>query len=166
MRSLFDKCNERQIGVFLIMVTFILDRWSKWWMVDGFGLAINGPIHVLPFFDFTLVWNRGISLGLFQAGSDGGRYLLITLTSVVTIGLIVWFFRALEKHLHIALGFIIGGSLGNIWDRFEYGAVADFIHLFWGGYSFYVFNLADSAITLGVIILLWDALLSPQKKPK
>jgi signal peptidase II len=161
-----ERLKIRQLGGYLILIVFILDRLSKYWMVDKFDLAANGPIHVLPFMEFTLVWNRGIALGLFQAGSDGGRYLLIFLTSAVTVGLMVWLMRATQKHLYIALGLVIGGSIGNIWDRFEYGAVADFVHFFAGGYSFYVFNVADSAITLGVIILLWDALLSPQKEPK
>lgn len=166
MSNYLNQFKERRVGVFLILLTFILDRTSKWWVVESYDLATNGPIPIFPFLDFTLVWNRGISLGLFQAGSDGGRYALIALTSAVTIGLFVWLFRAPEKYLHIALGLVIGGSIGNIWDRFQYDAVADFVHLYAGGYSFYVFNVADSAITLGVIILLWDALLSPQKETK
>ena len=105
-------------------------------------------------------------MGLFQAGDDFGRWLLIILTALVTIGLFVWMHREATRMVVMALAAIVGGSLGNIWDRIQYGAVADFVHLHVAGYSFYVFNVADAAITLGVAVLLWDALLSPQKKPK
>lgn len=154
------------LGAILVVIVFILDRVSKWWIVDVYDLPSKISVPVLPFFDLSMVWNQGISLGLFQADSDVSRYLLIALTGAVAIGLFIWMFKAENKILTIALGLVVGGAFGNIWDRFEYGAVADFLHLHTGGYSFYVFNVADAAISLGVMFMLWDALLSPQKTNK
>lgn len=153
----------RQLGFLLVLGVFLADRLSKWWIVEAYDLPARGSVSLLPFFDLTMVWNQGMSMGLFQAGGDNGRYALIAVTGAVAIALSFWMWRATEKFLVIALGLVVGGAVGNIWDRFEYGAVADFIHLHALGYSFYVFNLADSAISLGVGMLLWDALLSSQK---
>jgi signal peptidase II len=151
------------LGAILVAFVFVSDRLSKWWIVDVFDLPNKISVNILPFFDLTMVWNRGISLGLFQADSDTGRYLLIALTAAVSIGLFLWMLKAENKVLTIALGLVVGGAFGNIWDRVEYGAVADFLHFYVGGYSFYVFNVADASISLGVLFMLWDALLSPQK---
>lgn len=153
----------RQLGALLVLGVFLADRLSKWWVVDVFDLPARGTVPVLPFLDLTMVWNQGMSMGLFQADGDNGRYALIGVTGAVVVGLSWWIWRASEKFLVLALGLVVGGAVGNIWDRFEYGAVADFLHLHALGYSFYVFNLADSAISIGVAMLLWDALLLPQK---
>ena len=101
---------------------------------------------------------------MFQADGNTGRYFLIALTGAISIFIAVWLFRSTEKILKIGLGLVLGGAMGNIWDRIEYGAVADFLHFFVGNWSFYIFNVADAAITVGVILLLWDALLLSQKK--
>ena len=155
---------NKHFGYLVALVVFIADRLSKFWIVDVFDLEKNGPIDVLPFLDFTFVWNRGISLGLFQMDGDFGRYVLIALTSAVTLVVAWWLSKAQEKLAKLGLGLVLGGAVGNIWDRFEYGQVADFIHFFVGDWSFYIFNVADAAITIGVILLLWDALLLSQKK--
>ena len=154
----------KYFGFVLSFLVFIADRASKWWVLEVYDLKTNGPLEVLPFFDLTLVWNFGISLGLFQMESDAGRYALIALTGIISLVIVLWLFRATDTVLKIGLGFILGGALGNIWDRFEYGAVADFLYFHVGNWSFYIFNVADAAITIGVLLLLWDALLSPQKK--
>lgn len=154
----------RHFGFLLAALVFIIDRLSKWWVVDVFDLAKNGPVELLPFFDLSFVWNRGISMGFFQASGNAGRYILIALTGAVSIFIAVWLYRVKEKILKIGLALVLGGALGNIWDRFEYGAVADFFHFHLDGWSFYTFNVADAAITLGVILLLWDALLLSRKK--
>lgn len=154
----------KHFGFILAGAVFVADRLSKWWVVDVYDLANKSPVDLLPFLNLTLVWNRGISLGMFQVDGDGGRYFLIALTGAISIFIAVWLFRAKEKILNIGLGLILGGAVGNIWDRLEYAAVADFLHFFIGGWSFYIFNIADAAITVGVILLLWDALLLSQKK--
>ena len=153
----------RRLGFLLALGVFLADRLSKWWIVEVFDLPAKDTVALLPFLDLTMVWNQGMSMGLFQADGDTGRYLLIALTGAVAAGLSFWIWRAGERFLVLALGLVVGGAFGNIWDRIEYGAVADFIHLHALGYSFYVFNLADSAISIGVAMLLWDALLLPQK---
>ena len=153
----------QRLGFLLAFGVFLLDRLSKWWIVDVFDLPARETVSLLPFLDLTMVWNQGMSMGFLQADSDMGRYLLIAVTGAVAAGLSVWIWRASERFLVLALGLVVGGAVGNIWDRFEYGAVADFLHLHALGYSFYVFNLADSAISVGVAMLLWDALLSSQK---
>ena len=91
---------------------------------------------------------------------------MIGLTSAVSLAIAYWLYRAQSSFIALALGLVLGGAIGNIWDRFQYGAVADFFHFHLGEWSFYVFNVADAAITLGVLLLIWEALLSPQKKPK
>lgn len=154
----------KHFGFILAGAVFVADRLSKWWVVDVYDLAHKSPVDLLPFLDLTLIWNRGISLGMFQVDGDGGRYFLIALTGAISIFIGVWLFRAKEKILNIGLGLILGGAVGNIWDRLEYAAVADFLHFFIGDWSFYIFNIADAAITVGVILLLWDALLLSQKK--
>ena len=153
----------RRLGYLLALGVFLADRLSKWWIVEVYDLPARGSVSVLPFFDLSMVWNQGMSMGLFRADGDTARYTLIAVTGAVALGLAFWIWRAQEKFLVLALGMVVGGAAGNIWDRFEYGAVADFLHLHALGYSFYVFNLADSAISIGVVMLLWDALLSTQK---
>lgn len=155
-----------RFGFVLAALVFVLDRASKWWILEVLDLPERDSVPVLPFLDLTMVWNRGISMGMFQADSEVGRYALIVLTGAVAIGLSAWLYRVSDRLLSVALGLVVGGALGNIWDRVAYGAVADFIRFFVDGWSFYVFNIADSAITVGVALLLWDALPLPQKPHK
>jgi signal peptidase II len=155
---------KKHFGYLIAFMIFATDRFSKFWTVEVINLEKNGPVDLLPFLDLNLVWNRGVSLGLFQMDGDIGRYVLIALTGAVTLFVAWWLFRAHEKLVKISLGLILGGAVGNIWDRFEYGAVADFFHFFIGDWSFYTFNVADAAITIGVVLLLWDALLLSKKK--
>lgn len=157
---------KKYFGYLLAVAIFILDRMSKYWIVEVIDLRHTGPIELLPFLNLTFVENRGISLGLFQMDGETGRYLLIALTGIVSLIVAFWLWRATDKLVRAGLGLILGGALGNIWDRFEYGGVADFLHFYIGDWSFYVFNVADAAITIGVILLLWDALLLSQKKNK
>ena len=104
-----------------------------------------------------MVWNRGISYGLFQQHEDWGRYGLVLLSVAAAIGMGVWLARARTIVLALALGLLIGGALGNALDRFLYGAVADFVLLYWIPFFPYVFNVADLAIVAGVALLLYDS---------
>lgn len=156
----------RSLGIILAVATFGLDRLMKWWVLGGLALDDRGTIPLLPFFDLSMVWNRGISLGLFQFSSEAGRWALVALTGAVSAGIAIWLWRVDSRRLAVALGLVLGGALGNLLDRLIFGAVADFFHFFAFGISFYVFNLADAAITVGVLILLWDALPSPKKANK
>jgi signal peptidase II len=138
-------------------ICLILDQATKIWFVHGFDLAANGPVRVLPVLDFVLVWNRGISYGLFQQDSELGRWLLAGFTIAATIALWIWSTRVDLKLPALALALIIGGAIGNGVDRVVYGAVVDFVHFHVGTFSWYVFNLADVWIVAGVVGLLYDS---------
>ncbi|WP_420394571.1 signal peptidase II [Acuticoccus sp.] len=149
--------TSRVAGVALALAVFAADQASKAWVL-ALDLS-QGPLKVLPVLDITLVWNRGISYGLLQ--QDGtGRWLLVAFTVVATLLLAAWLWRAQSGLVRLAVGGIIGGALGNLVDRTLYGAVVDFVHLHWRTFSWYVFNVADAAIVLGVVALLGDALLT------
>lgn len=155
-----------RLGLVIASIALILDQISKYWILTVYDLPAKASVEILPFFSLTMVWNKGISLGLFQAGSDIARWALVAVTAIVTVFLFFWLAKAQAKVLKIALGLVIGGALGNIIDRIHLGAVADFIHLHGFGYSFYVFNVADAAITVGVALLLLDAYFLSGKKDK
>lgn len=143
----------------------IADQLSKWWILEGLKLPAKGNIDILPFFSLTMVWNRGISMGI-PLGESLGRWGIIALTAAISVWVAKWLFETPKKLEAWGLSLILGGAIGNIIDRFIHGAVVDFVHLHAGGYSFYVFNIADSAITIGVVLLLIDGLRGDKKGPK
>ena len=150
-----------RFGLVVAAVVCALDQASKLWLLFGFDLANKGTIAVLPFIDFVLVWNRGISYGLFQQESELGQWVLFAV-KLAAIGLLwIWLARAGSRLTALALGLIIGGALGNAIDRLLHGAVADFVlfHIRTASFSFnwYVFNLADAAIVAGVAGLLYES---------
>lgn len=118
-------------------------------------------VRVTDFFDYVLVWNTGVSYGLL----DGlPVWVLGAIMLVAIVALSVWWVRADSAVVRLGLAFCIGGALSNALDRLIYGAVADFFHFHWGTWSFYIFNIADVAITLGVILLIADLLGIGQKR--
>lgn len=124
------------------------------------------PIAITGFFNLVMVWNPGISFGLLDGGGAWTRWALTGLATAVVIGLAIWLRRVDRWHLAMAIGLVIGGAVGNVIDRLRFGAVADFLdfHLF--GYHWYAFNIADSAIVIGVAVLLVDSLFArPQPAP-
>lgn len=130
----------------------IFSNYLPFSMTDWRGGEI---VPVTPFFDYVLVWNTGISYGLL----DGlPVWTLGVIMLVAIIGLSVWWWRTDAPLVRLGLAFAIGGALSNALDRLIFGAVADFFHFHWGPWSFYIFNIADMAITLGVILLLIDLL--------
>lgn len=147
-------------GLIIAMVTLVLDQITKWWILYVFDLPLKGVVEVLPFFNLAMVWNRGVSFGFLEADSDTGRWILVAVTALIAAVVAVWLRRAEDRLTVAGLGLILGGAIGNIIDRIAYGAVADFVQLHALGYSFYVFNVADAAITIGVALLLLDAILS------
>ena len=138
-------------------VVVILDQLSKWWILDVVHLDVKGQVPVLPVLNLTLVMNRGVSYGLLRADGPAGRWMLVGAAFVVVVALIVWVRKADRPLFATALGLVIGGAIGNnLVDRARLGQVVDFIdvsalHFPW------VFNLADSAISVGVVLLLWDS---------
>ena len=147
-----------RLAAIVVFAVFVLDQASKIWVLFVLGLLMRGQIALLPFFDLTMVWNRGISYGLFEQHGELGRWLLTGFMLAASVLLWLWAARAGTRLLALSLALIIGGALGNALDRVIYGAVADFARLFWGDVSWYVFNLADAAIVAGVALLLYDSL--------
>ena len=149
----------KRLAYGLAAVVFLLDQLVKHWIVNIVQLEEKITIPVLPFFSLTWVENRGVSMGMLTADTEVGRWLLVGLTAVIATVVALWIRRERLWPESVALGLILGGALGNIVDRVRFGYVVDFVHLHWGPWSFYVFNIADAAITIGVIILLFRALI-------
>ena len=146
------------LGLTIAVAVFAIDQLHKWWMLGPFDIAARQPVQVTPFFDLVLAWNRGISYGWFSQESEAGRWGLIGLSLLVSLGLWLWLAQARRAVAAVALGLVIGGALGNAMDRVVHGAVADFFLFHGFGFSWYVFNIADSAIVAGVILLLYESL--------
>lgn len=142
----------------------VLDQASKYWALNILDLPSRGQVSLSPIFNLTMVWNRGVSFGLFRSpeGQETIRWLLAAFAAIVSIALILWVRKAERKWSAIAIGMIIGGALGNLVDRVRFGAVADFLD-FSGLHFPWVFNIADSAITIGVIVLLIETFMTPDK---
>ncbi len=157
----------RRLFLIVFLFTLVLDQASKLYLFFVVDIAARSPIVITSFFDLILVWNRGISYGLFQQSTELGRWALTLFKLVATLALSIWAWRAQEKWLSIGLGLIAAGALGNAIDRILYGAVLDFAHFYWGNFSWYVFNVADAAIVVGVVFLLYDSFTSgPDKAAK
>ncbi len=138
----------------LAALVFGLDQTHKWWMLNVYDIASRQPVSVTTFFDLVLTWNKGISYGLLPTRLQG---LLIALSIIVSLILWIWACRSRSVLGAAALAIIIGGALSNALDRAVHGAVADFFHFHAGGFSWYVFNIADIAIVAGVAILLYES---------
>lgn len=150
--------SARNLGLSIVALVFLLDQASKLWLLFGIRLAENGPFAVTPFMDIVLAWNRGISYGLFQQYSDFGRWLLVAVSFAAVAWLGRWLWNATGRLTVVSLALIIGGALGNGVDRVVYGAVVDFVHLYYRSFSWYIFNIADAAIVVGVFGLLYESL--------
>ena len=143
----------------IALVVIVLDQVSKWWVVE---LAMQPPrvIPLLPILNLVLVFNRGISFGMLRGEEAWAPWVLSGLALAVVIWLFIWQRRTANRWISVAVGLIAGGALGNVADRLYQQAVTDFIDFHWGEYHFPAFNLADSAINVGVAVLLVEALFS------
>jgi signal peptidase II len=150
-----------RLGLGTAIATLVLDQGNKLWLIDVFDIAARQPVRLLPWFDVVYAKNPGISYSLFSATTAAGRWGLFGVALAATALLCVWLWRARTYRTALALGLIVGGALGNAGDRFAYGSVADFYHFHVGGFSWYIFNLADVAIVAGVAILLFDSFRAP-----
>lgn len=167
----------------IVLFIFIADQISKWWVVESIIKpltmgrdAVSSPmpflqwltttqdqmqfarVEILPFFNLVMVWNKGISFGIFNGHSEYGAILLTLMAGVIAVAFSFWLARSKNPVTSLSLTLIIGGALGNMVDRIRFGAVADFLdfHLF--GAHWPSFNIADSAITVGIAILLVHSL--------
>lgn len=145
------------LGFAVALIILVLDQATKLYTLFVYDLPMKEPVELNPFVNLIVVWNRGISYGLFQQDGDLGRWVLIIVSIIAAIGLSFWIRRTSAKLLAVSLGLIVGGAIGNVIDRLRYGAVFDFIQLHIGTWDWYVFNVADAAIVAGVVGLLYDS---------
>ena len=140
---------------------FVADQAAKLGVTGGLKLdAMTHAHYVTPFFNLRFVANKGVSLGLLHADTNTMRWALVAMTGAIAVAVAVWMTREPHRADQMALGAILGGALGNIVDRVRFGYVVDFADLHFGDWQpFLVFNIADAAISIGVVILLARALL-------
>ena len=147
------------LGLFVAVLAIGLDQVTKWWILAS---VMDPPrvINVTPFFNLVLVWNRGISFGMFSNESMAGVWVLSLLALIIVGFLLNWLRKAESKRVAVSLGLIIGGALGNVIDRVVHSAVLDFLDFYIGSIRWPAFNAADSFITVGAILLIVDSLFS------
>lgn len=157
MRSV--TARPRIVGLWVAALVILADQATKWWIVTQV-MRMPRQIEILPVFNVVLVWNRGASFGMLGRDGPWARWLLIALAASIGIALVVWIARTKSPWIAGALGLVLGGAAGNLLDRVRYGAVVDFLDFHLGTRHWPAFNVADSAITIGVILLLVDALIA------
>jgi len=157
--------NHRPLGYGIAAAIFAVDQLSKWLIMGPLALPYRGAIEILPIFDLRWVENYGVSMGFLVAGSERERWLLVAITAAIAIAVSIWIWRERERMDVVALGLVLGGAAGNIIDRARLGYVADFLDLHIGSWRpFLVFNVADAAITIGVLLLVTRAFLVRERK--
>ena len=158
--------RNRAIGLALAAAIYLLDQWIKGLALGPWRLRDVGVIDLLPFFDLRWTQNFGVSLGMFEATSPEMRWGLVAVTGLIAIVVFVWMLRERVLFEIAGLALILGGALGNIRDRYLYGYVIDYADFHIGEFRpFLVFNVADAAITIGVLIILARALFMREKPP-
>src|SRR5690349_14576418 len=159
---------DRRLGIIIALIVFALDQLAKWSVTGPLGVDhVGAQLYLLPIFQFTYTENNGISLGLFNATTEVGRWMLVALTSAIALGVAFWMGREKNRIDEVALGMVLGGALGNILDRTLHGYVVDFADLHFGEFRpFLIFNVGDAAISIGVVILLLHAFVSRKDQAK
>lgn len=170
---MYTLTNRIPYFVFAILV-FLADQLSKWSVTEHMIRPVNGEspltltewllnapdplpyteIYVLPFFNLVMVWNKGISFGLFNDTADYGPLILTVLAGIIVLWFVIWLAAVQSRTQAFAIALVIGGALGNMLDRIRFKAVVDFLdfHLF--GFHWPAFNISDSAIVVGVFLLI------------
>lgn len=164
------------IGIALIFDMILLDQLSKWWVITHLYIGeghdanlltwlfstaprFNMPIDpVTSYFNMVMVWNKGISFGLFNQANSVSVMILSTISFLIAGGFFMWLISVKRIFPALGIGMIVGGAISNVWDRLRFGAVADFFDFHVMGYHWPAFNVADAAIVLGVVILMIDTL--------
>ena len=171
---------NHQFGFTIAAVVFALDQLTKWIVAGPLQLQSVREIVLLPIFNLSWTENNGISLGLLNAETEFGRWMLVAVTAAIALGVAIWIGREKQRGDQLALGMVLGGALGNILDRIRFGYVVDFADLHFRSWPeqlcwsyangacrpFLVFNVADAAISIGVVILLLRAFLIRDERPK
>lgn len=150
-------------GLIIAGVIILLDQWSKYYAFKMLENLERPVIEVLPFFNLVKVYNYGVSFGMFN-NLAYGQYILSFVAISITLVLCYMLLKAKSTHLAVAFGLIIGGAIGNIIDRLRFGAVADFFDFYIGDYHWPAFNVADSAVCIGVAIIILDEFICKGKK--
>ena len=150
-------------GVAMTLAILALDQASKYWVLYELDLPGLRHVVVLPFFALTMVWNRGVTFGLFAADGQTGQFILAGIAGAAVAAFGIWLWRTRNWLTALAVGAIAGGAIGNVIDRMRFGAVVDFLHFHAWDWSWYVFNIADAAIVCGVAALILDGFLRPEK---
>jgi len=152
-------------GLMLASLLFIADQAVKFIMLGPLALQSRRQIHIISFFDLTYAENRGVSMGFLEASSETQRWLLVGLTALIAGVVAIWMWREKLRGDVLALAMVLGGALGNIVDRIRFGYVVDYADLHFGNFRpFWIFNLADACISIGVVILLARAFLIRERK--
>tara|TARA_B110001454_G_scaffold144972_1_gene134540 strand:+ start:225 stop:797 length:573 start_codon:yes stop_codon:yes gene_type:complete len=157
----------RAQGVGIALAILIIDQIVKFIVAGPLALSSRLQIEIMPYFNLTWAENRGVSMGFLTAQSDTARWLLVALTGLIAAVVLLWMWKEKARGDIIALGMILGGALGNIIDRARLGYVVDYADLHFGSFRpFMIFNIADAAITLGVLLLLARVLIIGDKAAK
>lgn len=154
MRAVKSQVPGIRLSLVLGLIVFVLDRGHKYFQIEVQGWRGGEFATITPFFDYVLVWNTGISYGMF---GELPPAILLAIMGVAMIALTIWWLRADTLLVRCGLALCLGGALSHVIDRWVYRAVPDFFHFHWGEWSFYVFNISDTAITIGVVLLAVDA---------
>ncbi|MEQ8355447.1 MAG: signal peptidase II [Kiloniellaceae bacterium] len=154
-----------QRALYLATAVLLLDQLSKW-VIATMVMQPPRTIEITGFFNLVLTYNPGVSFGLFQSDSYWQPYFLVALNVVVSIGLLIWLYRELEGLLPYGVGLVVGGALGNAVDRLHLPGVMDFLDFYFAGWHWPAFNVADSAIVCGVVLIIADGLFQPGRKGK
>jgi signal peptidase II len=161
-----DKNKNLETGTLVAICALLLDQLHKFIMLEIYDFEnIKTKIEVTGFFNLAMVWNRGISFGMFQ-GFEYSNYFFIALASVIIVILFYLMKKVTNKYELIAFGLIIGGATGNLVDRVRIGAVADFFDFHIGEYHWPAFNIADSCVFIGAVILISGTLFKKEKNEK
>lgn len=155
-----------RLGLAIAALVVVLDQLTKAWVIDFMRpegvwetpFFVATRIELTPFFNLVMAWNRGVSFGILNNGGDWNAVLLTVVALAISAGLVWWMRKASSRWVAAALGGIVGGAIGNVIDRVRFGAVADFLDVHAMGYHWPAFNLADSAITVGAVVLILDSL--------
>ncbi|WP_448188818.1 signal peptidase II [Azospirillum sp. sgz301742] len=151
------------LGFAIAVLVVVLDQLSKWWVLER---VMQPPrvVEVTPFFNLVLAWNQGVSFGMFSNETSVMPYVLSAVALVIVVVLLGWLRTADRVLVALSIGMIVGGAVGNVIDRFRYGAVADFLDFHALGWHFWAFNVADTGISVGVTLLVLDGLLAGNDK--
>ncbi len=159
--------TSRFAAYWVALAIFIADQLTKWLVLAPLDLRTVGQIYLLPIFNLTYTENYGTAFGLFPAGSETARWVLVAFTAAIAVAVAWWITKEKEHGDKLALGLVLGGALGNILDRSRLGYVVDFADLHFGEFRpFLIFNVGDAAISIGVVILLVRAFLASRKRPE